>query len=219
MDTDTRYSPVSTAAGKAPVNRIGLLFTLAATLAFAGALLEWGVLWRGPQKPSPSNTPANERRAYLNLYSIAAAQTRYIKTDWDGDGKRVYAKYYTHLWTSVDTAGRPLRLDLIPRKLAFASQPARAIDGYWYLDLHDRVLPLSGRLDPLDYEKEWAVLAIPLTDGQNEMLHFLADSSGRIYYKYARYVPEQYVDDRAAKGWQQIHSVEQLNLIRKNPSL
>jgi hypothetical protein len=41
---------------------------------------------------------ANEIEAYGNLKLIAAAQEKYIRKDWDSDGKKAYAIFYVHLF-------------------------------------------------------------------------------------------------------------------------
>jgi hypothetical protein len=62
----------------------------------------------------------------------------------------------------------------------------------------------------LNYEKEWAVLAVPPGDGQREVRYFLADNSGSIFVKSAKYVSTQYTDDPTSNGWTKIDSIQQL---------
>lgn len=110
----------------------------------------------------------------------------------------------------MSDSGEPIYIGLIPQKLAFAIEAARAINGYYFVDLHDRVLPVNNEIQRLDYEKEWAVLAVPPGDGQKEMRYFLADSSGSIFVKSAKYVPLQYFDDPVSNGWTKIDTIKQL---------
>ncbi|MCE5187195.1 MAG: hypothetical protein LLF76_13825 [Planctomycetaceae bacterium] len=196
-------------------NFTGTLFTVVVSVGFVWAAAEWFALAGGPKNELQTSTASDAPKAYFNLKSISQAQSEYIKTDWDKDGKKTYAGYYTHLWTSVDLQSNPILIDLLPRKLAFAIDPARAIDNYYFVNLQDRSIPTTGEIKPLDYEKEWAVMAAPLGDGRAEMLHLLADSSGRIYAKFARYAATQYIDDPAANGWTVIDSLEQLVNIQK----
>jgi hypothetical protein len=160
----------------------------------------------------------NEQHAFLNLQIISQAQKKYKETDWDNDGKKTYAKYFIHLWTSVIASGEPIRIGLIPKEIGFAIEPARAIDGYYFVDLHDRVIPTNNETQRLDYEKEWAVLAVPPTDGQTEVQYFLADNSGGIFVKSAKYVPTQYTDDPTSNGWTKIDSIQQLKDYQKKIS-
>lgn len=193
----------------------GIIFSIVVTAGFVWAAVQLYTLWSGPGQLTVNDMQSNEQRAFLNLQFIAQAQKKYKETDWDGDGKKTYAKYFIHLWTSVSAAGDPVRVELIPKKLGFATEPARAIDGYYFVDLHDRILPPNNELQGLDYEKEWAVLAVPITDGQTEVLHFLADNSDSIFVKAAKYASMQYPDNPLSDGWTKIDTIQQLQDFQK----
>lgn len=193
----------------------GIIFSIVVTAGFVWAAVQWYALWSGPGQLTVNDRQSGEQRAFLNLQSLAQAQKKYKETDWDGDGKKTYAKYFIHLWTSVSTAGDPVRVELIPKKLGFALERARAIDGYYFADLHDRILPPNNELQGLDYEKEWAILAVPLTDSQTEMLYFLADNSGSIFVRPAKYIPLQYLDNPLSNGWTKIDTIQQLQDFQK----
>jgi len=158
----------------------------------------------------------SEQSAFLNLQVISKAQKKYKETDWDKDGKKTYAKYFIHLWTSVDEAGKPIFAGLIPKKLGFAFESARAIDGYYFVDLHDRQLPDNKGLQRLDYENQWAVLAMPVTaDGQKEVRYLLADNSGSIFIKSSKFISMQYIDNPVSNGWTEINTIQQLQNYQK----
>jgi len=192
----------------------GVIFSIVITVCFVWGTVQWYNLWQSP-KSTVQNMQINEQHAFLNLQIISQAQKKYKETDWDKDGKKTYAKYFIHLWTSVSASGEPIRIGLIPKELGFAIELARTIDGYYFVDLHDRVLPANNETQRLDYEKEWAVLAVPLTDGQTEARYFLADNSGSIFIKSAKYVPPQYFDNPLSNGWTEIDTIQQLKDFQK----
>lgn len=201
------------------INFTGIAFTIAATAGFVWAIFQLYYLWRGPLPQTIANIKLNEQSAFLNLRIISEAQKKYKEKDWDGDGKKTYAKYFIHLWTSVNTAGKPVYVGLIPKKLGFAFETARAIDGYYFVDLHDSQLPDNKGLQRLDYEKQWAVLAIPTAaDGSAEVRFFMADNSGNIYVKSVKFVPLQYVENPASNGWIEIDTIQQLRDYQKKIS-
>jgi len=193
----------------------GIIFSIVVTVGFVWAAVQLYTLWNGTRQLIAQDMKLNELHAFLNLQVISQAQKKYKETDWDGDGKKTFAKYFIHLWTSVNNSGEPIRVRLIPQKLAFAIEAARAIDGYYFVDLHDRVLSANNETQRLDYEKEWAVLAVPPGDGQREVRYFLADNSGGIFAKSAKYVPPQYTDDPTSNGWTKIDSNQQLKDFQK----
>jgi hypothetical protein len=157
------------------------------TCILVGIFLLWSTWWiwsfRNEQaNPDPQQVRANERLAFRRLMTIAAAQKRYRAADWDGDGRRTYAAFLAHLWTTLDSDGDPVRADLIPRRLAFAMERPRAIDGYFYVDLRWKQTDRhQKRL--LDWEREWAVAALPRKHGVTGRLVMLIDESGQVFVK------------------------------------
>lgn len=202
--------------GKRNFNLAGFVFSIIVTAGFIWVAMQWYALWSDPKQITADDMRLNEQQTFLNLQSIVKLQKKYKETDWDGDGKKTYAKYFIHLWTSVNIAGDPVRVGLIPKKLGFATESARAIDGYYFVDLHDRILRENNVLQGLDYEKEWAVLAVPPTDGRTEMLYFLADNSGNIFIRLAAYISLQYPDNPSSNGWIKIDTIQQLQDFQKN---
>jgi hypothetical protein len=196
-------------------NITGIIVTIAVTAGFIWAAMQ--VLNRdSDQAQLPVNRmQASEAHAFANLQMISQAQKKYKETDWDGDGNKTYAMYFVHLWTSVSTKSEPIQVGLIPRKLSFAMEADKAIDGYYFIDLHDRVSRQAQGQVPMDYEKEWGVLGLPVNYGRTGMLNFLADQTGGIFVNSAKYVAPQCPENPAAAGWMKIDGVEQLKDFQK----
>jgi hypothetical protein len=193
----------------------GIIVTIAVTVGFVWAATQWYNRDSEQAQLPVGQMQANEVCAFTNLQKISQAQKKYKETDWDDDGKKIYAMYFVHLWTSVSTKGQPIRIDLITKKLAFAMEAAKAIDGYYFIDLHDRVSRQPTGQVPMDYEKEWAVLGLPVNNGQTGMLNFLADQTGSIFVNSVKYVAPQCPENPAAAGWIKIDGVEQLRDFQK----
>ena len=161
-------------------------FAIAACF-LAGIFLLWSgwSLWslRSPAgEPGGRKLCSNELAAFQRLKSIAAAQQRYRSADWDGDGHRTYAAFLAHLWTTLDANGDPVRIELLPRNLAFAMETPRALDGYFYVDLRWKQTERhQKRL--LDWETEWAMAALPKKHGSTGRVVMLIDQSGAIFAK------------------------------------
>ncbi len=200
---------------KKKLNIIGILVTIAVSVGFIWAAVQLYSLYGDNTQLPAGSMQANEVHAFENLRMISQAQKKYKETDWDGDGKKTYAMYFVHLWTSVGTKGQPIRVELIPKKLSFAMEAANAVDGYYFVDLHDRISRQPPGQAPMDYEKEWAVLGVPVSSGQTGMLNFLADQTGSIFINTAKYVATQCPENLAAGGWIKIDSVEQLRDFQK----
>lgn len=191
-------------------NVSGIVLTVIVTLGFIWAILQWFDSYDRPQSLTIGDVQANEAKALENLQLIAQAQDKYRQQDWDADGKKTYARFLVHLWTSINKDNKPVLVKLIPRSLGFAMGPTEGVDGYYFVDLRSRGLPEKGRERKLDYEKEWAVAAVPAAFRSTGLLVFLADSSGRILAKNQRLVPVRYPHDPLSNGWIRIESAQQL---------
>jgi hypothetical protein len=201
---------------KKELNTTGIIISIAVTTFFFWAATQWYNRDSDEAQLSADRMQANEVHAFANLQMISQAQKKYKETDWDGDGKKTYAMYFVHLWTSVSTKSEPIPVGLIPKKLSFAMEAAKAIDGYYFIDLHDRISRQAAGQAPMDYEKEWAVLGLPVKNGQTGVLNFLADQTGSIFVKSAEYVAPQCPENPAAAGWIKIEGVEQLKDLQKS---
>jgi hypothetical protein len=216
-ESDKKNEPLKTSGGK-KLTVTGIIFTIIATAGFLWAAIQWQKTWQKPDMATAQDMQLNEQHAFLNLQTIANAQKKYKETDWDGDGKKVFSKFFIHLWTSVSPSSDPIAVNLIPRKIAFATEESRAIDGYYFADLHDLDLPEERGKQSLNYESQWAVLALPTDHGQTGILNFLADSSGSIFVNPAKYIPMLYPEVPASKGWLKIESIQQLQEFQKKLS-
>lgn len=216
-ESDKTNEALKTSGGR-KLSAIGIIFTIIVTAGFVWAAIQWQNLWRKPAPLTAQNMQLNEQHAFLNLQTISNAQKKYKETDWDKDGKKLFAKYFIHLWTSVSPSSDPISVNLIPRKIAFATEDSRAIDGYYFVDLHDWDLPESRGKQSLNYEKEWAVLAIPVEHGQMGTLNLLADNSGNIFVNPAKYIPMLYPENLVSAGWTKIDTIQQLQDFQKKVS-
>lgn len=193
--------------GRSLLDRLAGLTVTAAGLAF----LVWAALWlldsalgAGPGTPDPA---AHEQQARVHLARLAAAQEAYRQQDWDGDGQRTYAQFVAHLWRTVDTRDEPLDVRLVERSLAFAMAPSRAIDGYWFEDVHFAAnapseVEQAGPARRLDPEREWAVAAQPAVYPTSGRLTLLTGSDRRIWARDTGAAPLDMVPhDPAAEGW------------------
>jgi len=213
-ESDRKNEPLKTSGGK-KLTITGIVFSIIVTAGFVWAAIQWHNLWRKPDQASAQDLQLNEQHAFLNLQTIAEAQKKYKETDWDRDGKKTFAKYFIHLWTSVSLSSDPISVNLIHRKLAFASETSRAIDGYYFVDLHDWDVPEGEGLRSLNHEKEWAVLATSTDYGQTGILSLLVDNSGSIFVNPAKYIPIVYPENPVSKGWIKIDTIQQLQEYQK----
>jgi hypothetical protein len=191
------------------------LITALATCGFAWAALAWWQLSDWPPQPDPGRISANECLTYERLQLLAAAQERFRAEDRDGDGEKSYAQFLVHLWRTVDVEGRPVPVELVSKRLGFAMEPSRAIDGYYYVDLRERRVGPERR-ETLDPRREWAVLALPELPGKTGRLCFLIDSSAKIYAReesgsWRRDCPA----DPAGAGWTELPGVDDLRKLQR----
>lgn len=199
---------------KASFTVTGIAMTVLGTAFFAWSAQQW-FGWDA-QPGQAGGVEANEIRAFSNLQLIADAQRKYRQRDWDGDGKKTFAAYYIHLWTTLTAGGEPKRIGLIPRDLGFAMEAENALGGYYFLDLHDRVTSGSSERTPLNSEKEWAVIGLPTNHGLTGRLAFLADASGAVFVNTATYVAPQYPIAPQASGWIKLSGKQQLRDVQEH---
>jgi hypothetical protein len=58
-----------------------------------------------------------------------------------------------HLWQTVDQNADPVRNNFIPKKLAFAMGASRAIDGYYFQNIHIKEIQNSSPDSSKGYSK------------------------------------------------------------------
>lgn len=195
-------------------------------------LVVFGLVWtvqeswpglRWPPRITGRSMREAEVKAYRRLQAIQAAQERYKQQDWDNDGKKTYAAYLVHLWQSVDSQGRTIPVQLLPRRLAFAMGEEFGFDGYFYRSLNIRD-PAPGvptsiipeHLPRLNPENEWALVAAPMSPDQTALISFFTDQSGKIWAQtgawggYLRTLPA----DWPATDWIEIKSEQDLEKLQ-----
>ncbi|RKY08217.1 MAG: hypothetical protein DRP66_05035 [Planctomycetota bacterium] len=202
---------MNTSSQNKEISVVGIIFTVIVTLGFIWAALQWLNRYNRPAQLTSEDMRANEIQAFKNLRRISQAQEKYKQTDRDGDGKKKYAKFFTHLWRCVNIQSEATTIKLIPKDIAFAVAPSFAIDGYYFINLYSRALSAKGQTRKLDYEKEWAVAAIPADPGNTGSLIFIADNSSDIFMKKYTEIPSYYPHDPHSNGWTKIESIKQLN--------
>ncbi len=188
----------------------GVIITIMVTIGLLWAAGQWLHRYDWPRPITDKERETNCIKAFKNLQLICAAQDKYIQNDWDNDGQKVFSRYFVHLWTTLSKESDPILIELIPKKLAFAMGPERAVDGYFYRDLPQRELDLRGNTRKNDYTKEWAITAIDSTYSQTAMRVFLADNSGKILMKYTTETPQIWPYEPPANGWEIVTSIEQI---------
>jgi hypothetical protein len=195
---------------KQRVRVVGVLFSVVVTSGFVWAGFQWynGLNW--PPQLGLADMQANEVKTFRNVRLIGEAQQKYKGKDWDGDGQKSYASFLVHLWTSIDMEGEPVLAGLIPKRVGFAMGRSEAVDGYYFVNLHERELAQRGQRARLDHEREWAITGVPAVSGKTGFLVFLADGSGQIHAKSSREIPSRYPHDPLSDGWTRIESVQGL---------
>ena len=198
------------------VTPTGVVLTIIVTAGFVWAGFQWANRHNWPRSLTLRDRQANESKAFENLRRISRAQAQYKKTDWDSDGRKTYAKFYIHLWQSIDADGEPVPVGLIDKELGFAMGLSRPLDGYYFFDLHNRTLPGGmGEERGLDHEKEWAVTAVPIGYKNTGLITFLADETGNIYAQKYPGAPSRCPHDPPAEGWKKIENLQQLKDFQK----
>ncbi len=200
---------------KKKINITGIILTVIVTIGFIWALYRLVGLSEDKTPLTAARLQANEIRAFTQLKSIAEAQAKYIQTDWNRDGKKEYAMFFVHLWTSVSLRGDPIPVNLIPRELAFAMEDSLTVDGYYYMDLRKRGLE-GNVLREIDYEKEWAIAAVPGTAGRTGVLSFIVDQSNVIYVTPRVHSRREYPYEPEGGGWKRIDTVAGLKAFQES---
>lgn len=187
----------------------GIIITLIITIGFIWAIYQLSSLSEEQKPLTGEEIRMNELQAYRNLKSIAEAQDKYIRQDWDSDGKKAYAMFYVHLWRSVSLDSEPIPVNLITRELAFAMEVTQTLKGYYYMDLRKRRVDKRTR-KPFDYTKEWGVAACPGNMGRTGVLTFIVDQTGVIYVTGKMHSQPEYPHDPAGSGWTRIDTLQDL---------
>jgi hypothetical protein len=191
------------------------------TLGFVWAAWQWLDRDRDSASHARSNIPTNERAAWENLQKIVRAQEAFKRVDWDEDGENSYARFLVHLWQTVDHKVQPIRVGLIPRRLAFAMEQELSLNGYFYRSLYERELPngIKSNCTPkhrgddalcgttFDPMSEWAMAAIPALYGETGIQTFIVERSGNILSRDLKgRLITRYPHDPLRTGWKEAHN-------------
>jgi hypothetical protein len=187
----------------------GVVLTLLAT---AGLILACAYLLRTSRSGRRGDDHLrrlNERRTYLNLLAIADAQESYRAVDWDGNGIKIYTPFLAHLWQTVDGKGRPVKTRFISRRLAFAMDRHVAADGYYYRLLHRKGPGDRPRM--IDYQKEWAVAAMPAVPWRTGRVVFLSGAGNAVFVRPIAADSVRYPIHPEREGWTAVGSLDVLD--------
>jgi hypothetical protein len=193
----------------------GIVFT---TLLVAFVLLAatwWWAKRPGDHTPSLARLCQNEMRAFDHLERIVDAQRVYFDKSQSLFGEHRYAAFITHLWTAVDPAGKPVRIDLIPEHLAVAIGTTKATSGYYFVDVRERVELPRRDFQPIDYQRQWTVAAIPQQTGRTGSLVFMVDQTAAIFARPVSTFSSLYPMDPAADGWVRLPGREALSRLQQ----
>jgi hypothetical protein len=184
-----------------PVSPAGVVATLSMLLF----ILCCGTWWVR-QAPMGNGSSAetirkNELRAYANLKRIQRAQAQYHYRSAGIFGVTQYAAFVTHLWIAVDPAGAPVKLDLIPEALAVAVGATKSIDGYYFVDVRQRVRLPDREFRTIDYHRQWTVAALPAQAGRTGDRVFMTDQSGDVFAISVKQFRSIYPADPPDAGW------------------
>jgi hypothetical protein len=209
---------------------VGSILTVIVTSVFLWEGYQWLQRNNFPPKLSTAQIQSNEILAFERLKQICEAQHKYILEDWDGDGQKTYAQFLAHLWQSIDSNADPVKVNLLPRKLAFAMREPFAIDGYIYVDTHYSYEQLknehghivSDKRDEIDPNTGFAVAAFPASNKETGLLSFIITQKGDIHAKpleHIMYGPKiglfTYPVDFAQEAWRQIRDINDLKKFQK----
>lgn len=197
------------------VNITGIIFTVIISVGFMWAVYRLVGLSEAKAPITAAQMRANEVRAFAGLKKMARAQEKYVQTDWDRDGKKVYAAFFVHLWTSISSRGESIPVNLIPRELAFAMEDTLMVNGYYYMDLRKRRFQ-GNTYREFNYQKEWAIAAVPGSAGRTGILSFIVDQRNVIHASPRMHGEPEYPHEPDSDGWKRIDTVEELKTFQKS---
>lgn len=152
----------------------------------------------------------NELKAYAHMQTLIAAQSAYIRKDYDRNGTLEYARFIPHLWRCIGEKNEKIDVNLLPKKTAFAIKKARSIDGYYFVHQFTKPDPQNPEKQiDLNPEKEWSALMLP-SDPNNGWLTFFANQTGQIYVNHSETRQTIPVDPTTDNNWIPLYSETQL---------
>lgn len=185
-------------AGSGAITAVRMFFSI----VFCGTILVFTWQWLLMAGWIPAGQKPSESRAIQYMQDIIDAQEAYFTQSRTVLGQEQFAPFLPHLWVTPDHRGVPVRIGLIPKKLAFAMDKGNTRNGYFFVDIHQRYE--TGRFFPVDYQREWAVAAVPGSMPDSGASLFLADQSGNIYRKKVKQLPAHFPLHPLQDGWQAV---------------
>ena len=122
-----------------------------------------------------SKIASNETATISSMRTYVAAQSMYIKTDFDQDGRLTYAEQFRDLYYTL-RSGVPL--GLIDREFADAGSADKPRSGYFFEDLNS----FEGG-SSFDYTVEFGLSALPAGYRKSGINTFVVDASGCVFQK------------------------------------
>jgi hypothetical protein len=156
-------------------------------------------------------TPAQSLNAFAHIRQISRAQALYPDKIKQALGQPQFARFMAHLWITPDHQGNPVKLDLIPKKIALAMDYNQSLDGFFFVDIHHRFNG-RGKKSKIDLQQEWAVAALPAQMPSSGFPCFLADESGKVYVKFFTARPVQFPARPLKQGWQTLSTRNELKI-------
>lgn len=124
------------------------------------------------------NIEENEKSAVVNLERIFKAQRSYFSSALEPDFGQSYCRFLTHLYKQPEPKGGMSQVSLISRKLSEAIGKKRGIDGYYFDLIRFRYNQETKQKERLNYNKEWAAIAIPVESSVSGNTLFFINNAG-----------------------------------------
>ena len=188
----------------------GGAFTIIFWTAIGWMTIQWlgaaGIL-KSQEHTGP--TPAQSLKAYTNIRQISRAQALYPDKIKQVLGQPQFAQFMAHLWITPDHRGNPVKLGLIPKKIALAMDDNQTLEGFFFVDIHHRYNG-RGKKSKIDLQQSWAVAALPGKMPGSGFPCFLADESGNVYIKFFTARPVKFPAAPLKQGWLNLSTAKEL---------
>ncbi|MCU0857752.1 MAG: hypothetical protein MUC65_05040 [Pontiellaceae bacterium] len=202
-----------TSARQKPIRSSSVLATWTITALLAATI--YFPLFFKEKSATVKDLQKNELKAYEHIRRLINAQSLYIQRDYDGNGSLEYALFIPHLWRSIGKNNEKIKVNLLPRKTAFAIGEARTVNGYYFVQKFTKTDPQNpeNTVD-IDPSIEWGALMIPAEPGDG-FLAFFTDQSGLIYVNHSDSRLEIPDDPGTDAQWIPLKDIEHLKSIQR----
>lgn len=199
---------MKTALGEPPKTLSGLIFSFVfwvTLVVLSGYWLTAAGLVSTPRYLLMGNPEGN---TFDRMHKIIQAQQAYFQISADLLDQNQFAQFFAHLWITPDPQGKPLSVNLISKRMALAMGRENSLDGYFFVDIHQR--DDKGQRIAIDCQRGWAIAALPRDMDRSGFALFLADESNTVYVKQVRTVPDVFPARPGEAGWHSVRSKEKL---------